>query len=62
MKKNLTLLIIFSFLFSYQGVFAAECTLATTPSPSIEAYEKNIDKILEATKKAANTSVCTRPE
>ncbi len=62
MKKNLALFTTLLFLFSYQWVFAAECTLATTPSPSIEAYGKNVDKILEAAKKAANTSVCTRPE
>lgn len=60
MKKYITLLIVWFFI-SYQGVFAAECTLKTTPSPSIDAYAKNVDKILEAAKAAAKDSVCTRP-
>lgn len=60
MKKIITIIIIWLSL-SYQGVFAAECTLNNTPSPSIEAYWKNVDKILEAAKSAAKSSECNRP-
>jgi hypothetical protein len=61
MKKYITFFIVLFFI-SYQGVFAAECTLKnTTPSPSIDAFAKNVDKILEAAKTAAKDSVCTRP-
>lgn len=61
MKKYITFFIVLFFI-SYQGVFAAECTLkTTTPSPSIDAFAKNVDKILEAAKTAAKDSECTRP-
>ena len=60
--KRITLFLLFFILFFIESdAFAAQCTLDTVPSPSVEAYGKNIDKILEAAKKLSTSSTCTKP-
>jgi hypothetical protein len=61
MKKISLFFLSFFITFIDHGVFAAQCTLDTVPSPSIEAYGKNIDKILETAKELSTSSTCTKP-
>lgn len=62
MKKILQYIGIALVLVFMQDVSAAECTLSTVPSPSVDAYTKNIEKILEEAKKLAASSTCTKSE
>lgn len=58
MKKIILIILSLALIILNFVAFSATCTLNTVPSPVVNSYEKNIDKILEAVKKKGSKASC----